>query len=156
MSKNCSLCGFANTENASRCENCKSFLRTAPRRAEPAAVSINSAFTKNRLVIVSVILVVAVFAGYKMFDNSSVAKTGAVTDSNTSNTALINMSREAEAIENADAKRKQVQQAEYYRQKRERKKAASETPTDVFGNPQPGGCETYIKENGEKIERGNC
>ncbi len=153
MSKNCSLCGFANAENASRCEICKSFLRPSPRREEQSAVSTNSVFTGTRLAILLVVLVAAIFAVYKIFDNSSVAKTPV---SNTSNTALVNLSQQASELESNQAAQKRVQQAEYYRQKRERKKAASETPTDIFGTPQPSGCETIIKENGEKIEKGNC
>ena len=155
MSKNCLLCGFANAENASRCENCKSFLRPSPQRTEPSAVSKNSVFTGSRLVILLVVLVVAGFAVYKMFDNSSVAKTP-ISVNSTSNTALDNLKQQATEIESNRAAQNRVYQAEYYRQKRERRKAESETPTDIFGKPQPRGCETYIKENGEKIEKGNC
>lgn len=155
MSKNCPLCGFANAESASKCENCQSFLRPSPRRAEQTAVSTSSVFTGSRLVILIVVLVAAVFAVYKMFDNSSVAKTP-VSDVSASNTALVNLSQQADEIESNQAAQKRVQQAEAYRQKRERKKAASETPTDIFGSPQPSGCETYTQANGTTIQKGNC
>ena len=157
MTKNCPYCGFANPQYASGCGNCQSTLRVASRRPEPTAVSKTPAFGRNQLIILLIVFVVATFAIYKMFDNSSVAKTDAKTsEANISNTALIDFSKEAAEIESNQNAQKRVQQAEYYRQKRERRKAASETPTDIFGSPEPFGCETYIDKDGRKIEKGKC
>jgi uncharacterized membrane protein YvbJ len=158
MIKNCSLCGFANAENAVRCESCQSPLRPSPRHTEhQTAVSKKSVLGGNSLVVLIIVFVVVIFAIYKMFDNSSVAQTDAKTaEANVSNTALIDFSKEATEIESNQNAQKRVQQAEYYRQKRERRKAASQTPTDVFGSPEPNNCKSYINEDGYRVETGKC
>lgn len=158
MIKNCSLCGFANAETASRCENCKSPLRPLPRGAQQeTAVSKKSVLSTNSLVVLIIVFVVVIFAVYKMFDNSSVAQTNTENaNSNTSNTALIDFSKEATEIESNQNAQKRVQQAEAYRQKRERRKAASQTPLDIFGSPERSDCKSYINEQGYRVETGKC
>jgi hypothetical protein len=159
MNRNCSHCGFAHAENALRCGNCKSLLQVAPRSQEETTAAANSLLKGSRLVILLVVFVIAFFAIYKMFDNSSaVLPSSKIPESNTSssNTAAIDLSRQTSEIEKTEAARKRVQEAEYYKQKRARKKAQAEDPKDIFGNPEPRGCETYIKDNGETTSNGNC
>ena len=158
MNKTCPLCGFANAGNALRCESCQSLLRAAPRRIEQPAVSAKFASAGSRLVVtLLIVFVFAAFAIYKMFDNSSVAKSDGKTPvSDTSNSSLGNLARTEAEIEKEKADRLQRIQANNYRVKRERREKAKETPTDIFGNPQERGCQVSYNERGEKIERGDC
>jgi hypothetical protein len=150
MNKCCSHCGFANAEKAIRCENCKLFLGIS---SQDKGIST---FSGIRLIIILVVVGLLSLGIYKIFDNLRVVSKPNANIS-VSNASISNTTSELEA---ADAREKRVRQAEFYQQKRDRKEAqqkeAIEGKKDIFGNPEPSGCETYIKENGERIEKGDC
>ena len=138
MNRYCSHCGFANAENALRCENCKLFVGFSP---QDRGIS---SFSKSRLIIISVVVVCLSLAVYKMFDNSPVAVKPNPTSA-VSNSAVESFDKQTLEIQKAETERLQQKRVENYKLKKAKREERNNPQGDFFGKH---GCETVPNPDG--------